>query len=497
MTLTITRRHLIAALIVVIVGGGGAFAAVRLSANRGGSTPKVSLPSVMQCTGKVQSEPTSYVLACADYNSELLKIHWTSWTSNSATAKATYSFNDCTPYCAAGKFHSYPASVRLSSPHKTKSGLLFSEVSIAYIGPSGRKAFNEDLPTTLFSGISSTATTAPAPVGSGYLNTGSTSAAFIQWNTNASAVSGTIQLDYIEGTPPNEQLSSNTEPVSGQINGSPISLSIDGAAAQFGTISGGSFTLDVPQSDGTLAPALFSTATATQFNQAVAGLNGTVASANRAADQAAAAANHASAVAQAEQQVQSDVSTVESGISDLSSDVGAFSGDLSQMKQDVATTGNDLSTTQSAAATVKGEAKQYPGGNSGEVCGDAGTVEGDAGTVDGDAGTVEGDAGTVEANISTVENDESTLQSDDQQYVQDLAAVPGYSVSGAPSRSSVKAALKSASGAISSAIASSNQVIATANADVTAAYAAANSASQAGNCAAGESAPSPETTIPS
>jgi hypothetical protein len=168
------------------------------------------------------------VLSCADYNSGLYKIHWIKWSPQAATAKATYTFNTCVPYCAAGKSVSDPAAVRLSMPVKTKSGLLFTRVTVTYSESSGKSSsFSESLPSAPLTASGSptttvSTTTLPAPVGSGYLNTTSTSAAFIQWNTNASEISGTLQYDYVEGTPPSEQLSTQTAPVSGQINGSQI-----------------------------------------------------------------------------------------------------------------------------------------------------------------------------------------------------------------------------------------------------------------------------------
>jgi hypothetical protein len=76
----------------------------------------------------------------------------------------------------------------------------------------------------------------------------------------------------------------------GQFNGSQISLSRNGEADWFGTISGNSFTLDMPQSDGSLAPVTFQKETVAHFNQAVATMNGAAASANAKANQAAAAA---------------------------------------------------------------------------------------------------------------------------------------------------------------------------------------------------------------
>jgi hypothetical protein len=62
-------------------------------------------------TGRVR--PASIVLACADANFYVDKIRWSNWGPRSATGLGTGHQNDCTPYCAAGKFHAYPLSIRL------------------------------------------------------------------------------------------------------------------------------------------------------------------------------------------------------------------------------------------------------------------------------------------------------------------------------------------------------------------------------------------------
>lgn len=483
MTFTITRRHVIAMLAVVLVGVA-AFVALHLSQGSPGRVAQKPLPSVLQCTGKAQSKPTSYVLACADYNSELLKIRWTSWTSQTATATATYSFNDCTPYCAAGKFVSFPATVRLSSPHSTKSGLLFSSARIIYKEPSGKKVIlTESLPTVpLSASVSVTTTTAPSPVGSGYLNTSSTSAAFIQWNSNGSNISGTIQLDYLQGTPPNEQLSTNSDPVSGQINGSQISLSFSGGTAQFGTLSGGGFTLDVPQSDGSLAPATFQSATAAQFNQAVLSLNGSVSSANATANQAQATAN-------VESTINGDAAAVASDISGFGDRASALSSDLGSVANSLATEKSDLAMTAKAEQGVIAEAKQYPGGNSGQVCADASQDSADADQVSADDDQVgAGDGNQVAYDLMRFRNAISGLQSEYASLQQAETALPSYQPS-APTHAQVNSAIASAEKSVNAAVTQTNAAVDQANTYQTNAFQDAAGAIGAGGCGSPPSPP--------
>jgi hypothetical protein len=68
-------------------------------------------PVVFNCT-KAQVKPGSFTLTCADGNDYLSHLSWSSWSASSASSTGTNLVNDCTPYCAAGKFHSYPADVK-------------------------------------------------------------------------------------------------------------------------------------------------------------------------------------------------------------------------------------------------------------------------------------------------------------------------------------------------------------------------------------------------
>ena len=60
------------------------------------------------------------VVACGDGNFWFAALRWQTWTATGASATATAHLNDCTPNCAAGRFHTYPATVRLSAPKTCK-----------------------------------------------------------------------------------------------------------------------------------------------------------------------------------------------------------------------------------------------------------------------------------------------------------------------------------------------------------------------------------------
>lgn len=94
----------------------------------------------MTCTNKVVVKPSSFIISCADANSYLQRIHWTSWTARTAGATATYTENNCTPYCAAGKFINYPATVTLSAPRSAKGREFFTNLHVSY--RSGKKSLS-------------------------------------------------------------------------------------------------------------------------------------------------------------------------------------------------------------------------------------------------------------------------------------------------------------------------------------------------------------------
>lgn len=68
---------------------------------------------VGNCT-KSQVRPSAIIIACADDNLSLTRLHWSSFGGTTAHASGEYYVNDCTPNCAAGRFHSYPIELVLS-----------------------------------------------------------------------------------------------------------------------------------------------------------------------------------------------------------------------------------------------------------------------------------------------------------------------------------------------------------------------------------------------
>jgi hypothetical protein len=79
-------------------------------------------PVFTGCSHVPQVRPASVVIACADANLYVSGLRWSRWGSSDAVATGTAHENDCTPYCAAGHFHTYPATLRLSFPVSCVTG---------------------------------------------------------------------------------------------------------------------------------------------------------------------------------------------------------------------------------------------------------------------------------------------------------------------------------------------------------------------------------------
>ncbi len=88
---------------------------------------------LLTCQSKVTSEPTSYLLSCADANASFSSMRWSTWGSSSARGRGILLQNDCTPNCVSGKVISYPTTVTLTKVINTKKfGPLFSEAFFRY-----------------------------------------------------------------------------------------------------------------------------------------------------------------------------------------------------------------------------------------------------------------------------------------------------------------------------------------------------------------------------
>ena len=127
-----------AALILMAgVASGIAHAAASSSGGSGHGSPgalaTVTEAKVVTCQGSNVTRPRTFIVTCADANTQLIDTHWTKWTSASAVGTTTFAMNLCKPYCAASKMSYFPHStVQFSSPISTKRGRVFSLLVVHY-----------------------------------------------------------------------------------------------------------------------------------------------------------------------------------------------------------------------------------------------------------------------------------------------------------------------------------------------------------------------------
>jgi len=92
--------------------------------------------AIPDCLGKPQVRPVSVVLACADANFGVRKLHWSGWGGATARATGVAYANDCKPYCAAGHFHTYPAVLVASGREVCHGVPSYARLRISFPGTS-------------------------------------------------------------------------------------------------------------------------------------------------------------------------------------------------------------------------------------------------------------------------------------------------------------------------------------------------------------------------
>ncbi|MBV7700128.1 hypothetical protein [Streptomyces sp. TRM70350] len=92
-------------------------------------------PVLVDCFWRPTTRPAEFMLACGDGNSRLASLEWSRWDGHAAVAKGVNWVNDCKPYCAAGRFHSYAVTVRLDDPKPWKKNpdlRQYGKISLTY-----------------------------------------------------------------------------------------------------------------------------------------------------------------------------------------------------------------------------------------------------------------------------------------------------------------------------------------------------------------------------
>lgn len=129
----------IGATIALAVQGVGASASTRDTATTttalttSGTAPKFVM---LGCNNDAEVAPLD-ISNCGDGAVGVTRLHWTSWTSHLASGYGTYFLNDCTPTCAGGHFHAYPALVTLWGSAAVKghpSERKYTEMTLIFTG---------------------------------------------------------------------------------------------------------------------------------------------------------------------------------------------------------------------------------------------------------------------------------------------------------------------------------------------------------------------------
>ena len=136
---------------IYAIGGGGGLSTVEAYDTQAATTKPVvatpPLPLVYSngCPGNQAAtfEPTEIPLACADGNSYVSSLTWSSWTATNAQGLGTLNTNNCQPTCAQGTFTTSSASVVLSDPLNSRTqGLVFATITVT---PQGGPSQSEDI----------------------------------------------------------------------------------------------------------------------------------------------------------------------------------------------------------------------------------------------------------------------------------------------------------------------------------------------------------------
>jgi hypothetical protein len=120
---------------VALLLSAGAAAAGRepSGASSGPALAAKTTPRVLTCLGHPETKPGNYLLSCADANASWMKVIWSSWGAKTASGTGDLYQNDCSPNCAAGHFHTYPAKITLWDVTQTKKyGPLYAKATFSY-----------------------------------------------------------------------------------------------------------------------------------------------------------------------------------------------------------------------------------------------------------------------------------------------------------------------------------------------------------------------------
>ncbi len=99
--------------------------------------------SMMGSPARLVSRPKAYILACADGGIGIRNLVWHGWGEAVAYGDGEYFWNDCTPDCAGGHFHTAKGTlIAYDLRPSAVPGFLFYN-RIFLIGPPKRPGYSE------------------------------------------------------------------------------------------------------------------------------------------------------------------------------------------------------------------------------------------------------------------------------------------------------------------------------------------------------------------
>jgi hypothetical protein len=142
------RRQIPFILLAVLVVLAAVFTLISYrQSTASGSSVKLLLP----CKQSSYSvKPSTFIVSCADANSEFTDLHWTDWGSETAYATGIARWNDCTPTCVAGHWRSQPATLWAWDPRNDRSTLVGDHNVTIYtkVASSDRSVLGEETVTS-------------------------------------------------------------------------------------------------------------------------------------------------------------------------------------------------------------------------------------------------------------------------------------------------------------------------------------------------------------
>jgi hypothetical protein len=103
-----------------------------MSVPSGSASASPSATFIFNCVHR-QVRPTSVVITCADSGLYIEGITWRNWGGTTASASGTLKWNDCTPSCAGGQWHSKPIAFVARHPRVIAGVRVYTQL----VGPAG------------------------------------------------------------------------------------------------------------------------------------------------------------------------------------------------------------------------------------------------------------------------------------------------------------------------------------------------------------------------